>query len=123
MYALCAVSLEGIAVKITVVGLGKIGLPLSVQFAESGHEVIGTDVNPSVVDQVNAGIEPFPGEAHLAEYLSEVVTSGNLRATTDTATAVGESEAVVVVVPLFVDEDARPDFCWMDSATDDIARG
>ncbi|MCH8614113.1 nucleotide sugar dehydrogenase [Arsenicicoccus dermatophilus] len=109
--------------KITVVGLGKIGLPLAVQFARSGHEVIGADVSQRVVDLVNEGTEPFPGEAHLQEYLSEVVPAGRLTASTDTAAAVRESDAVVVVVPLFVDEEARPDFGWMDSATDDIARG
>lgn len=109
--------------KITVVGLGKIGLPLAVQFAKSGHEVLGADVSQKVVDLVNEGTEPFPGEAHLQEYLSEVVPSGVLKATTDTAAAVSESDAVVVVVPLFVDDEARPDFGWMDSATDDIARG
>ncbi|MFC6705736.1 nucleotide sugar dehydrogenase [Flexivirga alba] len=109
--------------KITVVGLGKIGLPLAVQFARSGHQVFGADVSQRVVDQVNDGNEPFPGEEHLQEYLAEVVSAGQLTATTDTTTAVSNSDAVVVVVPLFVDDGARPDFGWMDSATDDIARG
>ncbi len=108
---------------IAVVGLGKIGLPLAVQFARSGHRVLGADVNPRVVDQVNSGVEPFPGEAHLAAYLKLAVEAGDLRATTDTAAAVAVSDVVVVVVPLFVDDDARPDFGWMDSATADIARG
>lgn len=109
--------------KITVVGLGKIGLPLAVQFARSGHTVYGADVAEKVVDLVNAGTAPFPGEAHLEEYLSDVVAEGMLTAQTDTADAVSRSDAVVVVVPLFVDEEARPDFDWMDSATSDIARG
>lgn len=109
--------------KITVVGLGKIGLPLAVQFARSGHEVLGADVSASVVEQVNEGREPFPGEAHLQDYLGQVVSSGALKATTDTAAAVSVSDVVVVVVPLFVDDDAKPDFGWMDSATQDIARG
>ncbi|KAA0918894.1 nucleotide sugar dehydrogenase [Dietzia sp. ANT_WB102] len=109
--------------KITVVGLGKIGLPLAVQFARSGHHVFGADVNQNVVDLVNSGTEPFPGEEHLAEYLSEAVAAGQLTAQTNTADAVAKSDAVVVVVPLFVDEDARPDFAWMDSATSDIAGG
>lgn len=109
--------------KVTVVGLGKIGLPLAVQFARSGLEVIGADVNQKVVDQVNAGEEPFPGEAHLGEYLAGAVAKGTLTATTDTSGAVAQSDAVVVVVPLFVDEEARPDFGWMDSATDAIAAG
>ena len=109
--------------KITVVGLGKIGLPLAVQFASRGHEVMGADVNPGTVATVNSGQEPFPGEAHLADRLAEAVAAGVLTATTDTAAAVAGSDAVVVVVPLFVDGDAIPDFGWMDSATKDIARG
>lgn len=109
--------------RITVVGLGKIGLPLAVQFARSGHEVLGADVSERTVETVNAGEAPFPGEDHLAEYLAEAVAGGTLTATTDTTEAVRRSDAVVVVVPLFVDADARPDFGWMDSATDDIARG
>ena len=109
--------------KIAVVALGKIGLPLAVQFAKKGHHVIGCDVNQAAVDLINAGTEPFPGEAHLAEYLKEVTTSGLLRATTDTTSSVAESDAVVVVVPLFVDNDGVPDFGWMDAATEKIAAG
>ena len=113
----------GKQVKVTVVGLGKIGLPLAVQFARSGVEVIGADTNPAVVDLVNAGKEPFPGEAHLQEYLADVVSVGTLTATIDTTAAVAQSQVVVVVVPLFVDADAKPDFGWMDSATEAIGRG
>ncbi|MCX9190263.1 nucleotide sugar dehydrogenase [Carbonactinospora thermoautotrophica] len=109
--------------KICVVALGKIGLPLAVQFATKGHEVIGTDINEKVVDLVNAGVEPFPGEAELDVKLKQVVESGNLRATTDTTAAVAESEAVVVVVPLVVDEHYQPDFGPMEAATRAIAKG
>ena len=109
--------------RICVVALGKIGLPLAVQFASKGHEVIGADVNAETVELVNAGVEPFPGEAHLAEKLDDVVSRGLLTATTDTAAAVAQCEVVVVVVPLFVDEESRPDFGWMDAATEAIARG
>ena len=56
--------------KISVIGLGKIGLPLAVQFASKGHTVFGVDVNPTTVQQVNEGIEPFPGETSLKELLS-----------------------------------------------------
>ena len=110
--------------RITVVGLGKIGLPLAVQFADRATRSSAPTSTPSTVETVNAGTEPFPGEAHLAEQLAEVVGRGALRATTDTTAApCASSDAVVVVVPLFVDDEARPDFGWMDSATDDIARG
>jgi nucleotide sugar dehydrogenase len=109
-------------VKIAVIALGKIGLPLAVQFASKGHEVVGVDVNRQVVDLINAGIEPFPGEARLQEQLSELVPAGKLRATTDYADAVPEADVVVLVVPLFVDADANPDFGWMDAATAELAK-
>lgn len=107
---------------IAVVAMGKIGLPLAVQFADVGHEVIGVDVNPETVEKINAAQEPFPGEAHLQEKLSQLVPAGKLRATTDYAQAIPEAEAVVLVVPLFVnDETWQPDFGWMDAATKSLA--
>lgn len=109
--------------KIAVVALGKIGLPLAVQFAEKGHEVIGCDVNPTTIELVNSGQEPFPGEAFLQEKLTAVVQSGALVATTNTTDAVSKSQAVVIVVPLFVDAQGIPDFGWMDAATRDVAKG
>ena len=104
--------------KIAVVAMGKIGLPLAVQFAEMGHDVVGVDVQQGVVDQINAAVEPFPGEAHLQEKLSALVPAGRLRATTDYAEAIPGADAIVIVVPLFVDDATwQPDFGWMESAT------
>ena len=108
---------------ITVVAMGKIGLPLAVQFASKGHQVLGTDVNKQTVELINKSLEPFPGEANLQSKLKAVVESGNLSATTDTTGSVAISDVVVVVVPLFVDAQGVPDFGWMDSATVAIGKG
>jgi nucleotide sugar dehydrogenase len=107
--------------RVAVVGLGKIGLPLAVQYARSGALVVGLDVAAPVVDAVNAAEEPFPGEHGLDAGLRETVGAGRLRATTDPAVAVPDADVVVVVVPLFVTGDGVPDFGWMDDATDAIA--
>ena len=108
--------------RIAVVALGKIGLPLAVQYAMKGHDVIGVDVNETTVDLVNKGVEPFPGEAHLDEYVRDVVASGDLRATTSYEEAIPGADAVVLVVPLFVnDKTWEPDFGWMDDATRSLA--
>ncbi|WP_410788872.1 nucleotide sugar dehydrogenase [Kribbella sp. C-35] len=108
--------------RVSVVALGKIGLPLAVQFAAKGHQVVGVDINEKFVELVNAGQEPFPGEAHLQELLAETVADGRLRATTDYADAIPNSDAVVVVVPLFVDEQTgQPEFGWMENATRSLA--
>ncbi len=109
--------------RIVVVGLGKIGLPLAVQYATKGHRVVGVDISRHTVDLVSSGVEPFPGEADLDRLLSEVVASGHLTATDDYASAIPSADVVVVVVPLFVDEEhGRPDFEWMDSASTSIGR-
>jgi nucleotide sugar dehydrogenase len=109
-------------VKIAVVAMGKIGLPLAVQFAEMGHDVVGVDVQQGVVDTINAAVEPFPGEAHLQEKLSALVPAGRLRTTTDYADAIPGADAIVIVVPLFVDDATwQPDFGWMESATRSLA--
>lgn len=111
-----------VSVKIAVVATGKIGLPLATQFASMGHEVVGVDVNQALVDVINSGVEPFPGEAGLADKLAEQVPSGKLRATTDYADAIPGADAVVLVVPLLVDEETwEPDFKWMDAATTSLA--
>lgn len=111
------------SMRIVVVALGKIGLPLAVQFAHSGHEVIGVDVNSKTVEFVNAGKEPFPGEAFLQERLSELVPAGRLRATTNYAEAIPDADAVVLVAPVFVnDETWEPDFKYMDAATESLAQ-
>ncbi|MDO5034501.1 MAG: nucleotide sugar dehydrogenase [Actinomycetaceae bacterium] len=108
--------------RIAVVAMGKIGLPLAVQFADSGHEVIGVDVNENTVEMINNAKEPFPGEAHLQEKLSKLVPAGALKATTDYSEAIPGADAVVLVVPLFVnDETWEPDFGWMDAATKSLA--
>lgn len=109
--------------QICVVALGKIGLPLAVQFAVKGHRVVGADVDERTVALVGAGEVPFPGEADLDVRLKEVVTDGRLSATTDTTAAVAGSDAVVIVVPLFVDDKGVPDFGWMDAATEAVAAG
>jgi nucleotide sugar dehydrogenase len=109
--------------KISVIGLGKIGLPLAVQFASKGHTVFGVDVNPQTVDLVNSGIEPFPGETNLQTLLNTEIVRKNLTATLDGTDAVRRSNAVVIVVPLYVDHQGVPDFGWMDEATATVAAG
>ncbi|HKJ13079.1 MAG TPA: nucleotide sugar dehydrogenase [Ornithinimicrobium sp.] len=107
--------------KVAVVALGKVGLPLAVQFAAAGHTVVGVDIDAALVEQVNGGASPYPGEADLAERLAEARADGRFHATTDYARAVPGADVVVVVVPLVVDADAAPDFTALDAATRSLA--
>ena len=107
--------------KISVVGLGKIGLPIAVQYASKGHDVTGCDVSPAVVEAVNAGRIPV-GIEGVAGLLEDAVAAGRLRATTDTAQGVAETEATVLVVPVGV-RDGAPDYRHMDSAVAQVGKG
>lgn len=110
--------------KAVVVALGKIGLPIAAQIALSGHEVVGCDTDPRVVDHVNRAQEPFPGEAGLQDALTEVVASGRLRATGGTTAAVADGpDLVIAVPPLVVDANAQPDYSILDSVVSDVGRG
>lgn len=108
--------------KIAVVGLGKLGLPLAVQFALNGSYVLGVDISQSTVDSVNHGTLPFLGEEGLAERLSDVVMGGKLSASQDSSSAVNQCDVVVVVVPLVIDSSSEPDFRSLDSVTASIGK-
>lgn len=105
---------------VAVIGLGKIGLPLAVQYAKKGKRVYGVDINEETVKSVNQGIEPFPGEEKLSEFLKEVVQEGNLSATLSYEVAIGLAEVVVIATPLLIDNLNQPDFTILDSVAESI---
>jgi UDP-N-acetyl-D-glucosamine dehydrogenase len=110
--------------KAVVVALGKIGLPIAAQIALRGHEVVGCDVDPRVVELVNQGREPFPGESGLADALAQLIPSRRLRASGDTSAAVADRpDLVIAVPPLAVDDSAQPDYRILDAVVGDIGRG
>ncbi|HET8912852.1 MAG TPA: nucleotide sugar dehydrogenase [Ktedonobacteraceae bacterium] len=108
---------------IAVVGMGKIGLPLAVQYASHQHKVIGCDSNPAVVESLNAGHSHIQEEPELLHGVPGLVREGLLSATTDTSAAVKQADVVVVIVPVFVDASKSVDFRWIDAATSAIGAG
>lgn len=82
--------------KISVIGLGKLGSPLAAILASKGHSVIGVDINPEFVNKINSGIAPVP-EPCLQELISTHQT--RLRATLDYEEAVLGSDVTFVIVP------------------------
>ena len=101
---------------VTIVGLGKIGLPLAVQFASKGATVTGYDINAARVAEINEKRNPLPSEPGLREKLPGLVVSGALRATADARESVGDADVVVLIVPVDIDAVQRPDFALLDAA-------
>ena len=114
---------DGTAGTVAVVGAGKMGLPLAAQFATHGWHVIAVDVNPAVVDAINAGRSHVGEEPGLAELVSQVHAAGRLRATLDAAAAARDADVVVLIVPVMLDANHQPDYRYMDPAVDSIAPG
>ena len=96
--------------KIAIIGLGYIGLPLSLQFARSGTMVTGIDIDPEKVEALNAGktyIKHVPGTA-----IQKVLTSGRFTASTD-FDRVREVEAIIVCVPTPLTKTREPDLSYV----------
>ncbi|SRR6266566_4574976 len=108
---------------VAVVGLGKIGLPLAVQYAQHGKRVIGCDINAQVVEKINMGQSHIQEEPDLANGVALSVHRGLLSATLNTAEAVCQAGVVVVIVPVAIDANKEVNFDAIDAATVAIADG
>lgn len=83
--------------KVSIFGLGYVGCVSAACFAREGNEVLGVDLNLAKVEIINSGNSPIV-EAGMGEIVGEVVRSGRLRATTDSAEAIRNSEVSLVCV-------------------------
>ena len=113
----------GTAGRVSVVGAGKMGLPLAAQFASHGWQVTAVDIQEAVVAAINEGRSHVAEEPGLAEAVQDAHAAGRLRATTDGATAARESDVVVLIVPVMLDDEQQPDYRHMDAAVASIAPG
>ena len=108
--------------KISVVGGGRMGLPLACALAERAESVTVCDIAQGLVDKVNNGLCPYE-EPGLSELMQELHSTGKLTATTQTAKAVAESDAVVVIVPAHLTDQREIDFSVLKAASRDVGRG
>ena len=91
---------------LSIIGLGYVGLPLGLQFAKSGCRVLGLDIDPAKIQEIEAGrsyIRHIP-----AEDLAEQVKAGQFKASSDFS-LVKASEAVVICVPTPLNKNREPD--------------
>ena len=104
---------------IGVVGLGYVGLPLAVAFAEAGFKVIGFDMQPTKVDSVNKG------ESYVSDVddrsLSQVVARNLLGATIDQS-RLKEVDAICICVPTPLTKTREPDLSYIIHESEEISR-
>ncbi len=97
--------------QVGVIGLGYVGLPLAVAFAEAGHEVVCFDVDPAKIEALKAG------RSYVEDVGEEVLAPlrGRLHPTTDPA-VLGRCDAVVICVPTPLSGDREPDLSFLEAA-------
>ena len=107
------------SVRIGVIGLGYVGLPLAVDKAIAGYEVIGFDIQQRRVDMVNQGVN-YIGDV-VDEELREVVRTGKLRATTD-YDEIKNLDIVTICVPTPLDKNKQPDLTYIRNSAQEVAK-
>ena len=110
--------IEDRTAKIGIIGLGYVGLPLAVEFARAGFEVVGYDVSDRVVKLIN------DGQSHIADVpataVSALVKEGRLEATSDPS-RLRELDAISIAVPTPLAKTRDPDMSYVVSATETVA--
>jgi UDP-N-acetyl-D-glucosamine dehydrogenase len=107
-----------IFMKIAIVGLGYVGLPLSLQFTRSGVEVLGLDIDPDKVASLNQGGSYIK---HIeSSTVAEAVKSGSFAASTDFG-RIREVEAVIICVPTPLNKNREPDISYIIDTGSNIA--
>jgi len=105
--------------RIGVIGLGYVGLPLAVDKAIAGYEVIGFDIQQRRVDMVNQGVN-YIGDV-VDDELRQVVSDGRLRATTD-YDEIKNLDIVTICVPTPLDKNKQPDLTFIRNSAQEVAK-
>jgi UDP-N-acetyl-D-glucosamine dehydrogenase len=105
--------------RIGIIGLGYVGLPLAVEFAQAGYHVVGIDTDSSKVDALNRG-DCYITDIS-ADLFSDMVSTGRLMATQDYG-AIGELDAISICVPTPLRKTRDPDMSYVVAAAEQIGK-
>jgi UDP-N-acetyl-D-glucosamine dehydrogenase len=111
--------IENKQARLGVIGLGYVGLPLAVEFARAGFQVIGFDVDQRKVDALNAGESYIPDVP--ADHVADVVKRGLFRATIDEM-ALTDVDIIDICVPTPLRKTRDPDLSYVQQAVETTAR-
>ena len=107
-------------IRISILGLGHVGLPTALGFAQIGWEVIGTDNDIDKLDLISQGIVPFY-EPGISEMLKKYLNSGNFRVEKDQSKAVKDAECIFVCVGTPQNSDGSADLSQLETVANTIA--
>ena len=105
--------------RVAIIGQGYVGLTIAADAAAAGNTVLGFDVNPALVAQLNAGTSHIEGISNAA--LAGVIASGAYKASADPVVLDG-CDVIVIAVPTPLDDARNPDLTYVHAAADLIAQ-
>ena len=108
-------SLQSGSITICVVGIGRIGLPTALSFANSGLPTIGLDINSKLVESVNSGIYPLEDEPDYDVIFDKVINEKKFFATTNIEESVSKADVVLLSLPTPMDKNNVPDYSALRS--------
>jgi len=98
------------SLNICVVGIGRIGLPTALSFANSGFSTIGVDINEKLVEMINSGNFPLKDEPGYDTIFDKVINEKKFRATTNFSEGVNSSDVIVLSLPTPMDKKNIPNY-------------
>ena len=118
-YEALRVAIQTREARFGIIGLGYVGLPLGVAFAEVGFRVLGFDVNQARVDSLNAGKSHIPDVVEAV--VGRLVVGDQLAATTD-MDRLGQVDVISICVPTPLSKTKDPDISYVVAAAEKVAR-
>ena len=98
------------SVKIGIIGIGRIGLPTALSFANSGFNTVGIDINKKLVDMVNTGNYPLKDEPEFDKIFENVYNNKKITATTDISEVIPDCDVIILSLPTPMDDQNIPDY-------------
>ena len=98
------------SITICVVGIGRIGLPTALSFANSGLTTIGLDINSKLIDGINSGIYPLKDEPEYDLIFDKVISEKKFSVTTKITESVSKADVVLLSLPTPMDKNNVPDY-------------
>jgi nucleotide sugar dehydrogenase len=114
-------SLDSKSLKVCVIGIGRIGLPTALSFAQSGLQTIGVDINEELIKKINSGIFPLKDEPGYEDIFKQVLNEKTFSVTSKIEDVVPYCDLILLSLPTPMDENNIPDYSALMSVAKNLS--
>jgi len=113
-------SIQSGGIKVCVIGIGRIGLPTALSFANSGFQTSGMDINENLVEKINNGFFPLKDEPGYDVMFDKVRSEKKFKATSKIEDVVPNSDVILLSLPTPMNSSNIPDYTALKSVGDQL---